>query len=229
MRNPIPRILGRLRTAGRPASGWAALLAALSMAAPLTMWAPRPVSAMSVLQVDLKTLVSTADVVLYGTIRGSRVLDQRKQGRGVWTEFTLDVRETWKGDAKLTGKPFSWRHVGGTTADGVTVAVPGMPTFQSAEEVIVILEKTSDSWVVSGGPQGKFVVRQNAQGQRSVTRELPDVHFVRRDPASGQFAPAPKPVTILRSLDEMRAEIKGYVAAAAKAAVPPATGTKTVK
>jgi hypothetical protein len=218
------RVTGRWRLTVQ-----AAWTAAAMAGAAATVLAPVPAAAMSVLQVDLKTLVTTADRVLYGSIRGARVLDQRKQGRGVWTEFTLDVREVWKGDAKLTAKPFSWRHVGGTTADGVTVAVPGMPTFQAGEEVIVILEKTSESWVVSGGPQGKFVVRSNAQGQRSVSREMTDVHFVRRDPSSGQMAAAPKPVTVLRSLDEMRAEIKGYVAAAVKASQPPTAPAKTVK
>lgn len=192
---------------------------------------PQPARAMTVLQVDLKALVATADLVLYGAVAKTRVLDQRKAGHGVWTEFTLDVREVWKGDAKLAGKPFAWRHVGGTTADGITVAVPGMPTFAAGEEVIVVLEKTSDSFVVSGGPQGKFSVHVRPNGTRIVRRDLPDVNFVRQDPATGRMESAGKPVSILRSLDEMRSEIQGYVAAAKKAAQPAAPASKpgTVK
>lgn len=187
---------------------------------------PQPARAMTVLQVDLKALVSTADLVLYGAIAKTRVLDQRKSGQGVWTEFTLDVREVWKGDAKLAGKPFVWRHVGGTTADGITVAVPGMPSFAAGEEVIVVLEKTSDSHVISGGPQGKFNVQVRPNGTRIVRRDLPDVNFVRKDPATGRMESAGKPVSILRSLDEMRAEIQGYVTAAKKAAQPTAPAGK---
>lgn len=211
----------------RATAHMAALLAlALSGVAAIST----PAHAMTVLQVDLKALVATANVVLYGPIAKTRVLDERKAGRGVWTEFTLDVREVWKGDAKLAGKPFAWRHIGGTTADGMTVAVPGMPTFAAGEEVIVVLEKTNDSYVVSGGPQGKFSVQVRPNGTRIVKRDLPDVNFVQRD-ASGRLESAGKAVSILRSLDEMRAEIQGYVATAKKIGVPtpPAAKTGSVK
>ncbi len=176
-----------------------------------------PAAAMTVLQVDLKALVTTADQVLYGKVAGTRVLDRRKEGRGVWTEISLDVAEVWKGDARLAGKRFAWMHVGGTTPDGITVHVPGMPTFAAGEETVVILEKNSESHVVSGGPQGKFSVKTLPTGQKTVTRELPDVHFVRRDPQSGAMQAAPKPVAIVRTLNEFRAEVAVYVADAAKA------------
>ncbi|MBM4344334.1 MAG: hypothetical protein FJ100_13275 [Deltaproteobacteria bacterium] len=189
--------------------------------------APTPARAMTVLQVDLKALVATADVVLYGKVAGTRVLDRRKEGRGTWTEIALDVAEVWKGDSRLAGKRFAWMHVGGTTADGITVHVPGMPTFAAGEETVVVLEKTSDSHVVSGGPQGKFSVKALASGHKTVTRELPDVHFVRRDPQTGAMQPAPKPVAIVRTLNEFRTEVAGYVADAAKAAAIPAKAPAT--
>lgn len=211
MQRNTMKLKGRARAAGVLLAG---LLSLTGM-----VGAPSA-QAMTVLQVDLKALTATADLVLYGQIAKTRVLDQRKEGRGVWTEYTLDVREVWKGDSKLVGKPLSWRHVGGATADGYTVAVPGMPAFVAGEETVVILEKTAESYVVSGGPQGKFVVKTGPGGQRIVSRDIPDVHFVRRDPATGKMEPAPKPVTILRSLAELRAEIQGYTAAAQKAAAP---------
>jgi len=199
---------------------WLAMAVAL---VGLPLAAAAPARAMTVLQVDLKALVSTADVVLYGKVAGTRVLDRRKQGRGVWTEIELQVAEVWKGDARLAGKRFSWMHVGGTTSDGITVAVPGLPQFSAGEETVVILERTSESHVVSGGPQGKFTVRTSPAGQKTVTRDMADVHYIRRDPATGEMRPAPKQVEILRSLNEFRAEVAGYVAAAAKAApLPPA-------
>lgn len=182
---------------------------------------PVAARAMTVLQVDLKTLVAAADVVLSGTIAGTRVVDRRKEGRGVWTEFTLQVAEVWKGDAKLAGKAFQWRHVGGTTTDGITVAVPGMPGFAVGEEVVVVLEKNSQGHVVSGGPQGKFTVRKDAAGRKTVTREVTDVHMLRRDPATGRIAEAPKSVQIIKTYADMRAEVLGYVKDAARAAPPP--------
>lgn len=202
----------------------------LAVSAALTVSAPA--QAMTVLAVDLKALVTTADQVLYGQIAAVRTVDLRKQGRGVWTEMELKVREVWKGDAKLQGKTFVWRHVGGTTADGLTVAVPGMPTFAAGEETVVVLEKHSDGHVISGGPQGKFAVKVGPQGQRTVVREMPDVHFLARDAATGQLREAPKQVSLVRSLGEFRLEILGYaksgtspVATKPAAAVAPAART----
>lgn len=192
----------------------------LALAAAAAQLVPAPARAMTVLQVDLKALVTTAELVLVGKISGSRTLDRRKEGRGVWTEISLDVAEVWKGDAKLAGKRFAWLHVGGTTADGLTVHVPGMPTFVAGEETVVVLEKTTESYVVSGGPQGKFTVQMQPNGQKIVKRELPDVHFVRRDPSSGAMQPAPKQVAIVRTIQEFRTEVQGYVAEALKAAKP---------
>lgn len=185
---------------------------------------PAPVQAMTVLQVELKTLVEHAAVVLEGTVKQTRVIDRRKEGRGVWTEFTLDVAEVWKGDAALVGKPFAWRHIGGTTADGITVAVPGMPGLRVGEEVVVILEKTTEGHVISGGPQGKFIVRTDAKGQKTVLQEASDVHRMRREPATGRLVEADKIPNVPRPLADMRAEVKAYVAAKpgpAKPVVPP--------
>lgn len=219
-------LLGPLR---RAVLNLAAVVPLLLGCAVLT--APRPADGMTVLAVDLKALVTTADQVLYGQLAAVRTVDLRKQGRGVWTEMDLSVREVWKGDAKLQGKRFVWRHIGGTTADGMTVAIPGMPTFAVGEEVIVVLEKHSDGHVISGGPQGKFSVKTTPQGQKTVVRELPDVHFLARDPASGQIREAPKQVSIVRSLAEFRSEVIGYVsvAPAASAAQPATANPATAK
>jgi hypothetical protein len=191
------------------------LLFSLALGALATGLPARPAAAMTILLVDLKTLVADADLVLHGTVDRTQVLDRRKEGRSVWTEWTLRVTEVWKGDKSLEGKPFSWRHVGGTTPDGMTVAVPGMPGFAAGEEVVIVLEKTSETWVVSGGPQGKFVVSKDKLGRKQVTREFHDVAALQRD-ATGQMREA-KPVPLTKLLPDFRTEVLGYVADAAKA------------
>lgn len=203
------------------------LLRVLACSACLAPWTT-PAQAMTVLQVDVKQLVTTADLVLYGTIARTTVIDRRKDDRGVWTEFTLNVREAWKGDASKLAMPFTWRHVGGSTPDGMTVAIPGMPTFSAGEEVIVILEKTAEGWVISGGPQGKFSVIKDKSGQSTVRRDVVDAWMVRRD-ASGHLTPAPQVAPITRTLKDFRTEVLGYVhdaqkAAASKIAAPKAPG-----
>lgn len=195
-----------------------------ALAAGVASLAAGSVHAMTVLQVDLKQLVTTADLVLHGSISRVQVLDRRKEGRGVWTEFTLNVTDVWKGDPKKVGSTFVWRHVGGTTADGMTVAVPGMPTFAIGEETVVILEKTNDNWVVSGGPQGKYTVNRDKAGRKTVLRDAQEVYYLRKDPATGNVAPAPKQVQIVRFLTEFRDEVAGFAAAQSK---PRATGAPT--
>ncbi|MSP92500.1 MAG: hypothetical protein EXR79_11990 [Myxococcales bacterium] len=188
----------------------------------------RPAAAMTVLIVDLKTLVTESALVLHGGIEKVTPVDRRKEGRGIWTEFTLRVADVWKGDTRLKSTAFAWRHVGGTAADGMTVAVPGMPGFAVGEEVVVVLEKTSESWVVSGGPQGKFGVAKDKLGRRVVTREIHDVAGLQRDAATGRLREAPTPVAVSKFLEDFRSEVLGYVADAAKGVrtlAPNPTGT----
>ena len=193
-----------------------AWLLAAALALLVSGMTARPAAAMTVLIVDLKTLVAESALVLHGGIEKVTPIDRRKEGRGIWTEFTLKVADVWKGDARLQGTSFAWRHVGGTAADGMTVAVPGMPGFAVGEEVVVVLEKTSESWVVSGGPQGKFSVAKDRLGRRVVTRDIHDVAGLQRDPATGRLREAPKPVAVSRFLEDFRGEILGYVADATK-------------
>jgi len=206
---------------------WVAPVFAAVLATGASIAAPLPGYAMTVLQVDLKQLVTTADLVVHGSVTRTQVLDRRKDDRGVWTEFTLSVREVWKGDAVKAGGSLTWRHVGGTTADGMTVAVPGMPTFAPGEDVVVVLEKTSDSWVISGGPQGKFSIQKDKAGRATVRRDLLDAHMVQRD-ATGRLVTAPQPTKMTLSLKDFRAEVLRYVADAAKtpkAAAPKVRGS----
>jgi hypothetical protein len=187
---------------------------------------PQTACAFTVLQVDLYDLVQSADVVAYGVVERTTVIDRRKEGRSIWTEFTLRVTEVWKGDAKKVGPRFTWRHVGGTGQDGITVAVPGMPTFVQGEEVVVILEKTSEGHVISAGPQGKFFVRTDKLGRKTVTRDLLDVHLLHRDTQTGKVSEAPTTTQVTRFLKDFRAEVLGHVAAQAKVAVKPAAPVK---
>jgi hypothetical protein len=176
-----------------------------------------PAQAMTVLQVDLDTLVAASALVLYGDVVATTVVDRRKEGRSVWTEVSVQVREVWKGDKKLAGQRFSWRTLGGTTADGLTLAVPGMPQFRAGEQIVVALEKTAEGYVVTGGPQGKFAVSKEQSGQLLVRRPVTDVHAVRRDDKTGKLVEA-KIVPVVRTLPQFRADIAAIVTPAAKSA-----------
>lgn len=167
-------------------------------------------SALTVVALDLDALVAGSDLVLHGDVTATQVLDRRAQGKGIWTEIRLQVREVWKGDAKLAGSVFVWQAMGGTTKDGLTMAIPGMPQFVAGERVVVALERTSQGWVVTGGPQGKFQVTQEKNGQWLVRRPVSDVHAVRKDGKSGKLHEVPLR-EVVRTLPQFKADVRAAV------------------
>ncbi len=160
----------------RPLAALAAGVAAVAILASV----PTDASAMTVMYAELPDLVRTSELVLHGKIIDAKVIDRRKAGRAVWTEYTLSVHDVWKGDRKAVGKIFRWRHLGGNTTDGMTLHVPGMPRFIVGEETVVLLEKHSEGHVLTGASQGKFTVATNKKGQKFATRHLGGVNLVRR-------------------------------------------------
>lgn len=166
-----------------------------------------PAAALTVVALDLDALVAGSDLVLHGDVTATQVLDRRAEGRGIWTEIRLQVREVWKGDPKLAGRTFAWQSMGGTTKDGLTMAIPGMPQFVAGERVVVALERTSQGWVVTGGPQGKFQVTQERTGQWLVRRPVSDVHAVRKDGKTGKLQEVPLR-EVVRTLPQFKADVR---------------------
>lgn len=183
---------------------------------------PPTAQAMTVLAVDFKTLVQASELVLHGKIVAIESRDRRAEGRGVWTEFTMEIADVWKGAEVLkpATKRFTWAHPGGLRTDGLMVAVPGMPTFTLGEEVVVGLEKTSQGHVVVGGPQGKWTVKTDAQGKKTVVREMPDVQFLARDAQTGNVKTAPAPLLPTRTLAEFQADVLAALKAPPTTALP---------
>lgn len=194
------------------------------LAAAVVVPVAQPAHAMTVLAVQLPQLVQASELVLHGKIVAVQSKDRRAAGQGVWTEFTLEVEEAWKGDGVLQvsplrqGKRFTWAHPGGLRTDGLMVSVPGMPSFAVGEEVVVALEKTAAGYVVCGGPQGKWSVQSDKAGKKTVLRDMPDVHFLAANPQTGAVSPTSAPVQAPRTL----AQFKGDVLAAVKSAPAPA-------
>lgn len=221
-------------------------LASAAIAAALTAGfalAASPAHAMTVLHAPLAELVGASEYVLHGTVARTDVLDRRAAGRSVFTRFTLDVHDVWKGDRAKVGKSFSFELLGGKTADGLVVRVPGLPMFAKGDEVVLLLERHAYGHTITGGPQGHFSVRAmplkpgSKKTRKVVARDLHSAHLVRKDPATGKLVPVHPhgqhghtstgagpdmavlhtPATKLQSLDALRQEVKGYVAAAVKA------------
>lgn len=200
------------------------LLPAALLAALLTFSALNA-DAMTVLYGPLPDLIRASELVLHGKVIDVQVNDRRKEGRGVWTEFTLSVIDVWKGDRKAVGPVFRWSHIGGSTKDGMTLHVPGMPTFVVGEETVVLLERHSEGHVLTGATQGKFMVKADKKGLKFASRSFGGVNLVRREVngrlttvggangAHGHMLPppeAPQPIGALRAA--VRAWVKADAA-----------------
>ena len=146
----------------------------------------------------------------------------------MWTEYTLDVAEVWKGDPKLAGRKFSWRQLGGATSDGMTVKVPGMPTFAAGDEVVLLLERTKEGHTLAGGPQGRWLVRKAPDGRKMASRDLGEAHVVHPD-GQGKLAAEAAGAPTVRHLPELREEVQRYVhdQTAAKTPMPQTAAPKT--
>lgn len=142
--------------------------------------APPTALAMTVLAASLQELVGTSAIVLHAKVRSVRVDDRRAAGRAVWTVYELDVIEVLKGDRKAIGPRFTFELLGGSTKDGMTLSVPGMPGFTTGEETVVLLERHSDGYTLTGAPQGKWTVYRDAKGVARVVRPLDGAHIVKR-------------------------------------------------
>lgn len=185
MTTPPPTIFLRYRNALRYSTLRAAF--ALTAAATALTAAPPHVHAMTVLQAGLPELVATSAIVLHAKVRAVRVEDRRAIGRAVWTVYELDVVEVLKGDRKAIGPRFTFSLLGGATKDGMTLSVPGMPSFQAGEETVVLLERHAEGYTLTGAPQGKWTVYRDAKNIARVVRPLDGAHLVRRA-ADGRLA-----------------------------------------
>ena len=166
-----------LRTVGR-------ILAALIVVAGV-FWASTA-SSTSALKFDLQSLVVNSNQIVVADVTEMRSL--RKEGR-IYTDTTLEVRETWKGDA---AEEVTVRLPGGRIGDTVT-RVHGMPGFQTGERVVAFLkerydEEDANRFSVTGLRQGKFHVALGPDTSTEfVVPRLDDLRLLA--PEGGSFDP----------------------------------------
>ncbi len=216
---------------------WAQRLAVALLASASLSLQPSTTTAMTVLKASLPDLVGTSELVLHARVHSVKVHDRRAIGRAVWTRYELDVIEVYKGDRKVVGPRFGFELLGGSTADGMTLSVPGMPGFTASEEVVVLLERHAEGFTLTGAPQGKWTIYRDAKKVARVVRDTDHAHIVERAKSgalvAAEHGKAPmvlQPPAADRTLASLRAEILSIVTASAKVSAPrrmvrPAAGT----
>ena len=112
----------------------------------VAIWASSA-SATTVLKVEVPAMTQTSEWVVLVRVVGSENVDLRADGRGIFTDVTLDVIDVYKGHA--VPDRYVMRLMGGQGADGISMRIPGMPRFVRGEEAV--LDRAS---LHHGGSQG---------------------------------------------------------------------------
>ena len=161
--------------------------------------------ATTLLAVDVPEMTLASEWVVRAKVLGVKSVDLRAEGRGIFTDVTLQIREVYRGvDVPTT---YVLRLLGGRGLDNMALWIPGMPRFVAGEEVVLFLEATSAGHIPCGLGQGVWRVEMSANGAAWTQRSLGDVHLMRRN-AKGQLEHAPTlPVSSARLLDDLVAEV----------------------
>ena len=120
----------------------------------LAFMIPAITNATVVQKVELTQLVEHSAIIFHGIVR--RVDDDLSTScRGPFlTRLELEVVHSWKGHSKPTLE----LTLPGGRACSFRMKIPGMPQFESGQEVILFLEKTSKGYVLTGLHQGVYWV-----------------------------------------------------------------------
>jgi hypothetical protein len=190
-----------------------AIVAALAVSA-------APARASLIMAVDLPELVNRSSyVAVVDVVSMKSAWDARHEQ--ILTSVDLAVVETWKGTAPAGGH-FRVVQPGGTV-DDLSMVVHGMSHFQPGERALVFLRGQADHAAVVGMAQGKRLIRRDGTTGKWMVH-APDragAMFVKTTPAA---AASPVFDTRLRTLDEVRTEIRNIVAAPPAAPATAPTG-----
>ena len=115
-------------------------------------------------------LVCEATDVVRGTVSNVQSAWDR-QHQAIWTTATLTVQEVIRGGL-VSGASLPVKEVGGTV-DGYTIEAEGFPTFQSGQEVVILLhpwEDGSGAYRVWGYGRGQFNVDRRDERRPTTLR-----------------------------------------------------------
>jgi hypothetical protein len=161
-------------------------------------------SATSARRLSNQDMVQEAEVIAIGTAIDVQTVWEE---RTLMTLVTLKVNESLKG---ATDSTVTIALPGGIDANRpfpVAMTYAGAPQIGVGEEVFVLLRRDDDvqsGLVVVGFSQGKFSIMSDTRGRKVVEQDLTAILL---DSGAG-IVPGSRSLT---SLDELRAEISGYL------------------
>lgn len=139
--------------------------------------------ATTVIEIDLDQMTTSSDVIVHGRVRDAHVEAVAGNERHLRTVVEIDVIELLKGER--TRKSVRLELPGGRLGKWA-MHIPGMPTFQTGEELVLFLEALPatatrpEGFAITGLSQGKFAVTVGDGGVKQVKRNLDGLHFYQK-------------------------------------------------
>ena len=161
-------------------------------------------AATTVEKMSLKDLAKKSDAIVLARVEDETArYDANKE---IYTYITLRVLEPVKGPKK--DDVITIRQIGGTV-DKIASIVPGTPSFQKGEEVVLFLTKKDGAgypWVM-GLQQGKYSVTSDEQGTKNVRNEVGGLTFAAPGGKTTEADAAAKVQPLQAFLDGLRTEL----------------------
>ena len=171
----------------------------LAAAAAATVLGASAAAASVMVEASVPELAREADVIARGRVARTES-HVSSDGLRLYTVVTLEVSESWKGDA---GKTVQIQVPGGSR-DGIAQIVQGAPQFRAGEDVVVFLRdrarrvdaaKARPLQVVAMA-QGKYEVALDEAGVEVAAPDLRGVELVQPDGGEARQALRPAPVRV---------------------------------
>jgi len=172
------------------------------LVAALGMGMASPVALASLLRaLDLAALTAGADRIVVADVLSVQAAWDGAH-RGIHTTVAIVVRESWKGDAPVSGQ-LVIRQPGGTVGD-IEMTVRGMPVFVPGERSLLFLHRSQ----VVGMAQGKRNLRWQPAAQRWLVEPADHSEVVEVDGKGRLRAAAPDRG---EDLDGLRGKVRSLV------------------
>ena len=195
---------------------------------PTLLTSPLPWAAASLIGPrTLVAMTTLSDWVVEVRVVNVASVDLRAEGKGLFTDVTLSIRDVFKGEN--VPATYVMRLIGGEGKDGLALMVPGMPVFSAGERAVLFLEKTNVGHVPCGLGQGVWRVHQSNASQPWVEQSIHGLHMMSRDEAGNLRTVEPESASsgmpLLRLLEEIYAALDQPAPAPAPPALAPAKAT----
>ena len=167
---------------------------------PLALLIPLPALATSLVHLDTRALTLDSHEIVIGEVESVRSYWNESRTR-ILTDVNVRVTRALKGSG---GERLTLTQLGGVV-DNARYNVPGCPVFEPGEEALLFVWRDPAGRAqVNGLAQGKFDIRRDANGKRTVQRAIPG--FGVRDLKTLRAVPAGQPLPQLE-LDDLVREI----------------------